>query len=107
LKNYDITNGVTPEAEKAIENAIRQNKFYQQQRANGPSFNPNDRKNKTATFYRVNPSFLLITNFGTVEVSTSYSETINLLIYSFKIFVNQERADESILKNLLKNKIKC
>jgi hypothetical protein len=107
LKNYDITNGVTPEAEKAIENAIRQNKFYQQQRANGPSFNPNDRKNKTATFYRVNPSFLLITNFGTVEVITSYKETLNSITYNFRIYANQTSADESILKNLLKNKIKC
>jgi hypothetical protein len=104
MKILNIQNGVTTSATEAIENAIRQNAFYNNIRKGGPAFDPNDRSEKTKTFNRVHRSFLLRTNFGTVQVLTSYKETLNDLIYSFKVFVNDQRCEEPInyLKKLIK-----
>ena len=103
IPQHDITNGLTPEAREAIENALRQHEFYTNQRAFGPDFQEYRRKQKTTLFREYHKPFILLTNFGTIEVSPYYNETKKQLTYKFGVFVNNQSDDGSILKSLLNN----
>ena len=94
-ETYDIRQALSPDAEAAIKNALRQHGFYKKQKGWGPSFSSNDRQNKTRTFKEVHPSFNLFTNFGSIEIMTFYKETIKELVYFMNVYINSGKLDNA------------
>mgnify|MGYP000919456446 FL=1 len=102
MKTYNITNRMSKQARKAVENAIATNKKYSDSYFFKPGCTSGTRRGNEERFAKENPDFSLQKGEDTIDVKFSYSESCKNVYYSLTVMVNDEKKDIRALKNLLR-----
>ena len=102
MKNYNITNRLSPKAKKVIANTIENHDHFKKAYFWSAARNSHTRRSNEKRFEKDNPSYKLIQGTDIIEVSPSYSESCNNVYYSLNILVNDVVKDVRVLKKILK-----
>ena len=101
MKTYNITNRMSKEARKEIENTIETNEKYAHSYFFHPGVTASQRRANEEVFNRQNQPYTLINGRDTIVVSYNYSESCKNVYYSLSVMVNKEKKDIRVLKKLL------
>lgn len=101
MKTYNITNRMSKEARKAIENAIATNEKYSNSYFFSPSSSAAGRRSNENKFLEQNPDFCLVKGKNIIKVAFTYDESCKNVYYTLTVIVNDEKKDIRALKKLL------
>ena len=102
MKTYNITNRMSKQARKAVENAIATNEKYSNSYFFAPSSSAHGRRSNENKFLEQNPDFCLIKGKNIIKVAFTYDESCKNVYYTLTVMVNDEKKDIRALKNLLR-----
>lgn len=96
------TNRLSAKAKATIQNAIEQHDKYKKSYFWTPGGSASQRRNNEKRFLTIHPSFIIETKLGTIEVSTTYSESCKNCYYGMCVTLDDVSKDVRLLKKLLK-----
>lgn len=102
MKTYNITNRISAQAKKAIQNMIDGHERYSKSYFWKSGGNSSSRRGAEKKFKSNYPEFELIKGDQKITVSPSYQESCKNVYYSLSISVNDQSKDIRTLKNIIK-----